>query len=56
MRELNGKEATTCLVVLLVVMLIVGDGNSLRNTIIGLIIGICTIVYQQIAMRKKEEE
>lgn len=34
MRELNGKEAATCLVVLLVVMLIVGDGNSIRNTII----------------------
>ncbi|EOA60510.1 hypothetical protein HMPREF1214_00216 [Bacteroides sp. HPS0048] len=28
MRELNGKEAATCLVVLLVVMLIVGDGGK----------------------------
>lgn len=55
MRELNGKEVATCLVVLLVIILIVGDGNSFRNTIISLVLGICTVVYQQIAMRRKEE-
>ena len=56
MRELKGKEAVACLAVLLAIILIVGDGNSLHNTMIGVVIGICTIVYQQIAMRRKEGE